>query len=140
MSIWKVIIRLNLESAKITPKMVCFSKSSHSNWPRPSWEATFCYQSDHCLVSFMDTQPFVIHCVLGRGVLILLLYIFAAQVCSHPCSNTLVLSKQIQWCHKYCVVEGGSKTIELVRCHTFSNRTSTEFLKATSNNLKLYKN
>ena len=69
MSIWKVIIRLHLERAKITPKMVCFSKSSQSNWPQPSWEAMFCYQSDHCFGLIHGYLTIAMHCVLGRGVI-----------------------------------------------------------------------
>ena len=59
-------IRLRLESEKITPKIVRFSKSSHSNWL--TWEATPCYQSDHCFGLIHGHPTIAIHCVLGRGV------------------------------------------------------------------------
>ena len=58
-----------LETAKITLKIVCFSISPQSNWLKPSWEATFCYQSDHCFGLIHGHSPSAIPCVLGRGAL-----------------------------------------------------------------------
>ena len=52
---------------KCRNKLVHFSKSCHSNWPRPLWEATFCYQSDHCFGLIHGNSTIAIHCVQGRG-------------------------------------------------------------------------
>ena len=63
---YEVIIRLHLESAKVTLKIVRISKSCQSNWP--SWVATVCYQSNHGLGAIHGHPQSTIYCVLGRGV------------------------------------------------------------------------